>query len=81
MNRTVAWRTLGTILIAAAGIIIGFAYLTRASAESCAVANQSSIAAGQPAACSTNPPAAVFITAAALGLAGLLILVNARTRN
>lgn len=78
MNRTAAWRTIGSILIAAAGIVIAFAYLTRPSAASCAYANQVSQSLGQPASCPGNPSAVVFILAGGLALAGILILVNVR---
>ena len=76
MDRTVAWRTLGTLLIIAAGVIIAFAYMTRPSAESCAFVDRVSGAG----ACSPGPGVAVFIVSGALALAGALILVNARRR-
>jgi hypothetical protein len=78
VNRTAAWRTVASILIAAAGIVIAFAYLTRPSAASCAYSNQVSGTLGQPGTCSTGPSVTVFVIAGALALAGVLILVNAR---
>jgi hypothetical protein len=73
MDRIVALRTIGSILIAAAGIIVGFAYLTRPSAASCAYANQVSQSS-----CGANPSAVVFVIAGVLALGGILVLVNAR---
>jgi hypothetical protein len=78
MDRTTAWRTLGSILIAAAGIIVAFAYLTRPSAASCSYANQVNGVLGQPGTCSTGPSVVVFVIAGILALAGVLVLVNAR---
>ena len=77
MNHVV-WRTIGTLLIVAGGVVIAFAYATRPSAASCSYANQVNQSLGQPASCSGNPSAAVFIFAGGLALAGVLILVNAR---
>lgn len=73
MDRQAAWRTLGTILIVAGGIVIAFAYLTRpTSAASCNYANQ--VQAGS---CSSTPNVGYFIAAGAFALAGILVLVNA----
>ena len=77
MNHVV-WRTIGTLLIVAGGVVIAFAYATRPSAASCSYVNQVNQSLGQPASCSMNPSAAVFIAAGVLALAGVLILVNAR---
>lgn len=74
----VAWRTIGTLLIVAGGVVIAFAYATRPSVASCSYVNQVDQSLGQPASCSGNPSAAVFIFAGALALAGVLILVNTR---
>ena len=75
----VAWRTVATLLIVAAGVVIAFAYLTRPSPASCAYADQVNQALGQqPASCPGNPSAVVFIIAGALALAGTLIFVNVR---
>ena len=76
MNRTAAWRTVATLLIIAAGIVIAFAYLTRPSAASCSYANQ--VRPLAPGSCGANPSAGVFIVAGVLALAGVLILVNVR---
>ena len=74
----IAWRTLGTVLIAAGAATAAFAFLTRPSAASCAYSNQVSQSLGNPAACSTSPSAGVLILAGVLALAGVLILVNTR---
>jgi hypothetical protein len=73
MDRIAALRTIGSILIAAAGIIVAFAYLTRPSAASCQYANSVT-----PASCGSNPSAVVFVIAGVLALGGILLLVNAR---
>ena len=75
----VAWRTIATLLIVAAGAVIAFAYLTRPSPASCAYANEVNQALGQQSAsCPGNPSAVVFIIAGALALAGILIFANVR---
>lgn len=65
-------RTLGTLLVIAGAVVVGFGYLTRPSAASCQFANQVT-----PGSCGTNPPATTFIIAGALAIAGILMLVNA----
>ena len=77
MNHVV-WRTIGTFLIVAGGVVIAFAYATRPSVASCSYANQVNQSLGQSASCSGNPSAAVFLFAGGFALAGVLILVNAR---
>ena len=66
---------LGILLLIAAAAVIAFGYVTAPSAAACTAANNLALELGNPATCSTTPPAAYFIGSIALLVAGLLVLV------
>ena len=68
-------RTLGIVLIIAAAAVLAAGYATAPSAAACTRANNLALELGNPATCSTTPPAVSLIGAVILLIAGLLILV------
>ena len=70
------------LLMTIAGIVIAVAgYWNRADTQTCAAINAQDRQLGEPATCSSSPPTALLVTATVIGLAGLLIVVNARRRS
>ena len=63
------------MLIIAAAAVLTVGYATAPSAAACTRANNLALELGNPATCSTTPPAVYFIGAVILLIAGLLILV------
>jgi hypothetical protein len=74
MNR-LRRRALGILLIIAAAAVIAVGYGTAPSAATCTAANNLALELGNPATCSATPPAAYFIGAIILLIAGLLVIV------
>ncbi len=72
---TLRRRAVGILLIIAAAAVLAVGYGTAPSAAACTAANNLALELGNPATCSTTPPAAYFIGAAILLIAGLLVLV------
>jgi len=72
---TLRRRAVGISLIIAAAAVVAVGYGTAPSAAACATANNLAHELGNPATCSTTPPAAYFIGAVTLLIAGLLVLV------
>ena len=68
-------RAVGILLMIAAAAVLAVGYGTAPSAAACTTANNLALELGNPEACSTTPPAAYFIGAIILLIAGLLILV------
>ena len=68
-------RALGILLIIAAAAVIAVGYATAPSAAACNTANHLALELGNPATCSTTPPAAYFVGALILLVAGGLALV------
>jgi hypothetical protein len=68
-------RALGILLIIAAAAVITVGYVTVPSAAACTAANKLNLELGNPATCSTTPPAVYFAGAIILLIAGLLIIV------
>jgi hypothetical protein len=72
---TLRRRALGILLLSAAAAVIAVGYGTAPSAAACTAANNLALELGNPVTCSTTPPAAYFIGALVLLIAGLLVLV------
>ena len=68
-------RAVGILLIIAAVAVLAAGYATAPSAAACAAVNNLALELGNPATCSTTPPAAYFIGALILLIAGVLVLV------
>ena len=68
-------RAVSILLIVAAAAVLAVGYGTAPSAATCTTANNLALELGNPATCSTTPPASYFIGALILLIAGLLVLV------
>jgi hypothetical protein len=68
-------RTLGILLVIAGPVVVAIGYLKAPSASACTMANGLANDLGQPATCSTTPPAAYFAVGGVLLIAGLIVVI------